>query len=197
MIPVHGATFLVGALLGPAAAGLFRVAREVGTGLMKPAELVNQALYPDIARLVRAGDRRRLARPAVRAGLMASAAGLAVTIIAWSAGELLLGMIFGADYAPAAPLLALLALSTSLRVSVIAADPLLYSLGKAGAPLAVATAANLLFVALLFWWLPDNGLIGAGWAFLTAALFSAAGSALLAWRLAQRSVSSPKQSAAG
>ena len=50
-LPGHLATFSVGMVLGPQSAGLMKVAQELGSGLAKPIDLINQAVYPDIARL--------------------------------------------------------------------------------------------------------------------------------------------------
>ena len=51
MVTGHMSTLLVGAVATPAAAGLFKVAREVATALTKPAELLTQSIYPEFARL--------------------------------------------------------------------------------------------------------------------------------------------------
>jgi O-antigen/teichoic acid export membrane protein len=177
LIPTQLSTLLVGAVLGPAAAGLFKVAREVGTGLMKPVELVNQALYPDLARLVATQHWSRLGRAAVRAGLIAGGVGLVVTLLVLLMGRPLLMAVFGKEFGDAAPLLALLSCATMVRVLAFAADPIMYALDRPSAPLRIAIVTNLIFVAMLVWRLPVDGLIGAGWSYLVlganAGLFSA------------------------
>jgi O-antigen/teichoic acid export membrane protein len=177
LIPTQLSTLLVGAILGPAAAGLFKVAREVGTGLMKPVELVNQALYPDLARLVATQHWSRLGRAAVRAGLIAGGVGLVVTLLVLLMGRPLLMAVFGKEFGDAAPLLALLSCATMVRVLAFAADPIMYALDRPSAPLSIAIVTNLIFVAMLVWRLPVDGLIGAGWSYLVlganAGLFSA------------------------
>ena len=177
LIPTQLSTFLVGAMLGPAAAGLFKVAREVGTGLMKPVELVNQALYPDLARLVAARNWPRLVRAAVRAGLMAGITGLGITLVVLAIGQTLLAAVFGAEFEAAASLLLMLSCATTVRVLAFAADPIMYALDRPSAPLRIALVTGLLFLAMLVWRLPQDGLTGAGWAYVmlgaSAGLFSA------------------------
>jgi O-antigen/teichoic acid export membrane protein len=166
MIPVQGSVFLVGALIGPGAAGLFRIAREIGTALGKPVDLVNQTIYPDIARLVRSQQWSRLLRTAVRAGLIAGVAGGLTTIAVAFAGRPLIDLLFGSEFGDASPLLLLLAIATTIRVLVFAADPMLYALGKPQAAMLVAVAATLLFLIVLIERIPDEGLMAAGIAYL-------------------------------
>ena len=201
LIPTHLSVLLVAALLGPAAAGIFRIAREFGTGMIKPVDLVAQALYPDMARLVAARSWRRLARAAVGAGLAAAATGAAVTLLVLIAGDALVNLIFGRDFVPAVPILIAMALATSIRMLAFAADPVMYALGRPGVPLAVSTASAGLFVAIMVWRLPVDGLAGAGWAFLAMGVLGCLLSALAASRMVgherRRDQAAPQDPAAG
>jgi O-antigen/teichoic acid export membrane protein len=192
---------LVASLLGPAAAGIFRIAREVGTGMIKPADLVAQALYPDMARLVAARNWRRLKRAAVGAGLAAAATGAAVTLLIVIAGDALVNLIFGHDFVPAVPILIAMALATSIRMLAFAADPVMYALGRPSVPLAVSTASAGLFVAIMVWRLPIDGLTGAGWAFLAMGVLGCLLSALAATRMVgrerRRDQAAPQEPAGG
>jgi O-antigen/teichoic acid export membrane protein len=134
--------------------------------MIKPVDLVAQALYPDMARLVAARNWRRLTRSAVGAGLAAGATGIAVTLLILVAGDALVQLIFGRDFIPAVPILIAMGLATSIRMLAFAADPVMYALGRPAVPLAVSTASAGLFVAIMVWRLPLDGLAGAGWAFL-------------------------------
>ena len=183
LIPTHLSVLLVAALLGPAAAGIFRIAREFGTGMIKPVDLVAQALYPDMARLVAARNWRRLMRSAVGAGLAAGATGIAVTLLILVAGDALVQLIFGRDFIPAVPILIAMGLATSIRMLAFAADPVMYALGRPAVPLAVSTTSAGLFVAIMVWRLPLDGLAGAGWAFLAMGVLGCLLSALAATQM--------------
>jgi O-antigen/teichoic acid export membrane protein len=181
LIPAQGSVFLVGALIGPGAAGLFRIAREIGTALGKPVDLINQAIFPDIARLVRSAQWSRLMRTAFRAGLVAGAAGAMVTVIIAIVGRPLIELLFGNEFGDAASLLLLLAIATMIRVLAFAADPVLYALNKPQAALSIAIATTLLFLMVLLWRIPSDGLMAAGIAYLA---MSSAGTLLsggVAW----------------
>ncbi|SFR82098.1 Membrane protein involved in the export of O-antigen and teichoic acid [Sphingomonas jatrophae] len=186
MIPTQLAVVLVGWKLGEAAAGLFRIARETGTGMMKPVDLVNQAVYPDMTRLVQAGSWRRLTRTAVRAGLAAGAIGAALTAAIWLAGDTIVSATFGKAYVGATPVLIAVCAATSLRVLAFAADPVMYAFGRPSVPLRIAAVSSGLFVLLMLWRLPLDGLIGAGWAFMGMSVVGALLSTVFAVRMVRR-----------
>lgn len=186
LIPTQLAVLIVASILGAAAAGVFRVAREVGTGMLKPVDVINQTIYPDMARLVATRNWRRLTRAAMRAGITACGVGLAVLLVILFAGDLLVGLIFGKEFVAAVPILTLMALGTSIRVLAFAADPIMYALGRPGYPLVLSLISAVLFIAVMVWRLPIDGAAGAGWAFLVMGATSGLLSALTAAWLIRR-----------
>ena len=132
LIPGQFSTFIVGALLGPHAAGLFKIAREVGTGIAKPVDLINQTVYPDIARLVASQEWSRLRRTVVSAGALAAGVSAIATLIIALWGEPAIVLIFGEEYGPAVPVLLLMSLATTISVTVFAVDPMMYAFGRPG-----------------------------------------------------------------
>ena len=170
LLPAHIATLVVGFVLGPAAAGLTRVAQDIGTAVAKPIDLMNQAVYPDISRLSAAEGWARLKKLIVRSGATAAAAGLVLTVILYFTGEMLIRLIFGPEYDDAIWLLLLISLATTVKVSVFAAEPTLYALGRPSGPLVIALAVILVFAGSLFAALPALGLLAVGIAYVAAAL---------------------------
>ena len=173
LVPNQLSVFLVGGIAGPAAAGLYKVAREIGTAIGKPVDLLNQALYPDLARLASSRDWRNLTWIAVRAGLMAGGVGALVYLLVLAAGETIVGALFGPDFVAAAPVLRLLVLATAISVTVFAAEPVLYALGRPDVLLKMSVLVNGGLFALMAWMLERMGLIGAGWASVIAAALGA------------------------
>ena len=76
LLPKHVSVLLAGSLLGPASAGLFRLAREFSTVLTQPALMLREVLFPDLTRSFHAEDgqirsvpfKTALVAGAVRAG---------------------------------------------------------------------------------------------------------------------------------
>jgi len=185
LVPNHLATYLVGGMLGPAAAGQFKVAREVATALGKPADLLNQTLYPDLARLALAKDWRQLLLAILRAAGMAFLLGLLFLVLILGWGDALIAAVFGKEFIDAAPILSLLVAATALAMTVFPAEPALYALGRPGVLLQISVASNLLLFALMVTLMGRFGLVGAGWAAIASTSLGAlllAASTLLALR---------------
>lgn len=172
LIPGHLSIFLVGALLSPAEAGLFKVAREIGAALSRPVLLLNQTVYPDVARFVVAREWARLKRLFVRAGMLAVAVNGAATLLILLVGKWLILSLFGPAYLAGLPVLIMISMATTISVSVFATEPTMHALGRPTQPLVIAIIANLAFLALLLWRVPLDGLVGAGWAYLAAGVIT-------------------------
>jgi O-antigen/teichoic acid export membrane protein len=169
-LPGHLATYVVGLTLGATPAGLMKVAQEIGTGLAKPIDLLNQAVYPDIARVAAAGQWRRLRKLVAKAGGSAAAVSAIITVALVVAGRPLIAAIFGEAFASAYELLILVSLATTLTVVVCAVDPALYAMGRPSRPLATSLISNVIFLATLLFALPRVGVIAGGLAYIAAAL---------------------------
>jgi O-antigen/teichoic acid export membrane protein len=170
LLPGHIATLAVGIVLGPAAAGLMKVAQEIGTALAKPIDLVNQTVYPDIARLASTASWRRLRRLILRSGMIASAAGALIALVLFLGGRSVIDLLFGASFTGAYALLVAISLATTATVSVFAVDPALYAVGKPSRPLLTSILANLAFVGAMFAGFEHLGLMAAGLAYASAAV---------------------------
>jgi len=157
------------------------VAREIGAALSRPVLLLNQTVYPDVARFVVAREWARLKRLYVRAGMLAVAVNGAATLLIVLMGKWLIFSLFGPAYLAGLPVLIMISVATTISVSVFATEPVMHALGRPTPPLVIAVAANLVFLALLLWRVPLDGLVGAGWAYLAAGLITTVLSIALVW----------------
>lgn len=169
LVTGHMATFLVGVVAGPAAAGLYKIGKDVATTLTKPAELLNQSIYPEFARLGSDGAWASFPRLIVRGGLLGGSAGIALLALALLGGEWFLTLIFGPEFAAAHVVLILLLAAATLTIAGFSMDPALYAMGRPGIPFQVnAVAVFLVFVPLLLWLGERLGATGAGVAALAS-----------------------------
>ncbi|MBT8071624.1 MAG: oligosaccharide flippase family protein, partial [Gammaproteobacteria bacterium] len=92
LLPKHVSVLLAGSLLGPAAAGMFRLARDFSSILSKPAMMLREVLFPDLSRILHneAEGFHKLGFRAVRA---AGVAGLLLVLLSIPAAGPLLGLI--------------------------------------------------------------------------------------------------------
>jgi O-antigen/teichoic acid export membrane protein len=158
LLPKHVSTLLAGSLLGPAAAGLFRLAREFSTVLTQPALLLREVLFPDLSRSVHAEDGNIQTVP-FRTAMIAGAVGLAFVLLSLLIGPPILAVV-GDEYLTAAPLLTLLLLAASFDLASASLRAAAYAVGKASSILRIHVLSISVYIAAFFaitLWLGLNG----------------------------------------
>jgi|GEM_PF-2197600 len=166
---------LTGALIGPAAAGLFRVAQQFADILIKPAnKLLVPAIYTDLTE--QKGNLPGAKDLSMKTILMAAAPAIALFSILVVAGQWLILAAVGIEYADAYIPMVILAFGGLCVVASFPLEPLLITNGKIFTTSVIriitAGAYFALFIALCNLY----GLIGAALAtclygMITAALF--------------------------
>ncbi len=158
----HVATLGVGAMLGPAAAALWKVGRQIADAVAKPAKLLSQPLYPELARLRAAGSEAMMMKVAARVAMIAGGVASVLLLAAMLAGPAILTLVMGREFAAAAPVMTWQVAAVTLGVFALPLEPMLISLGKAGSVVCVQVAAVLAYVGILWLVAPSFGLVGAG-----------------------------------
>jgi O-antigen/teichoic acid export membrane protein len=153
-------TLLVGFLLGPGAAGLFRVAKDFANILSTPAVLMRQVLFPELTRAWHTGQ-GDLKGKAYRISISAGLGGLLLVALSLPLGPYLLELI-GDDYSVAALLLTLLLTSASLDLAAAPVRSAAYAVGKAGSVLKIHLLCMVLYLALFVLLAEPMGLTGPG-----------------------------------
>ena len=179
---------VVGGLLGPAGAALFRVASTLADAAQKPADLLGKVFYPEIVRMDLSS-----ARPwklMMRGSALASGVALLAIILMVLGGKPLMSLLFGKAFIGAyAPLVVLTALPF-IAVFSFPLAPMLYALGRSDGPLKAKIFGSVVFfvtIAPLSWALD---VIGAAIALVLANAVNA-GTMMLQLRREHRRVRSP------
>ena len=184
LLPKHVSVLLAGALLGPASAGLFRLAREFSTVLTQPAVALREVLFPDLTRSFHAEDGGIQSVP-FKTAIFAGAAGLAFVVFSLFFGKPLLGII-GEEYVPAATLLSLLLLAASFDLANAPLRAAAYAMGRAGMVLNIHIGGIVTYLAMFFLLTPLTGLTGPGLAAVLASLLALSLTARLVAQLSAR-----------
>ena len=174
------ARLFVGALLTPAAGGLYRVASALADAAQKPTEFLSKAFYPEVARLDPSS--KTPWRLMLRATAVSTAVGLLMCLIAILFGRFLLSQLFGAEFAGAYGVLVVLLGAPLLAMVSFPIPPMLYAIGRTNAPLLANLAGALIYVAAIFPLTARFGLIGAGLAFLAGRAMTVIGMSVALWR---------------
>jgi O-antigen/teichoic acid export membrane protein len=180
LLPKHVAILLAGSLLGPAQAGLFRLAREFSTVLTQPAVMLRDVLFPDLTRSFHAKDGHIRSVP-FKTALVAGAVGMVFVLVSIFFGKDLLGIV-GEEYTAASTLLTLLLIAASFDLASASLRAAAYAIGKAGSILRIHMVSIITYILMFFVLTPVIGLNGPGLAAILASLFAM----VLTIRLLQR-----------
>ena len=170
---VHIATLIVGFLMGPVAAGLFKIAQEASSVLLKPALLFNETVYPEMAKIAVNKDYRRLWSVITHSALVAGAIAGIILLVIFVFGQSLLSLFFGAEYINAYDVLILLMIAAAMMMTTFALDPALYSIGRPDISMNVRIVTTILHISIMILLLQEIGLVGAGIAAIAGNLATA------------------------
>lgn len=176
----HLGLLAVGWLVGPAAAGLFRIARQLAEVLTKANRtLLTPAIYPELARLTARGDiggrRDMVIRSALLMGGMSAVAFGVLALF----GEPLITLIAGSGFEDAYGTMLLLALAGVVSNCTFPLEPLLISVGRVNETVIIRTAATITYLALIYPLLVETGPIGAG---IAACAYASTGAVMFGLR---------------
>jgi len=156
-------TVLVGIVLGPVSAGLFKIAMTFFDATGTPAKLLEKSFYPEIMRLD-----PRTKKPWVlglRSALLAGGIGIAVSLLVIIVGKPLINFVFGFKYLEAYDLIQIMLGAIIISMVGFPQESLLFMAGKQRAFLVVQTVSAASYIVLLvamshFW-----GVQGAAFAY--------------------------------
>jgi O-antigen/teichoic acid export membrane protein len=163
---------LIGATLGSVAVGLYSLALRVTSVLAVPAQVLGQAAYAELARLVAAGGHGAPLRAALNQSLrIAAVAAAPVVLILLVFGRQVAVLIGGPAYAGTAGLLVWLTLARAILLAGPPASAALVALGRPALSVLANLGSAFATLPLLFVLLRTVGVAGAAWsAVIQAAL---------------------------
>jgi O-antigen/teichoic acid export membrane protein len=172
------ARLVVGGLLGPAGAALFRVASSLSDSASKPADMLGKAFYPEIVRMDL--TTKKPWKLMVRGTALASAVALIVILILVLGGKSIVSLRFGEEFLGAYDALLILMIEPFLSVFSFPLPPMLYALDRPDAVVKARLAGTLVYFAIIAPLCWAFGIIGAAIAFVLGNLATIA---ILLWQL--------------
>lgn len=163
---------VVGGLLGPAGAALFRVASTLADSAQKPADLLGKAFYPQVMRMDLTS--KQPWKLMLRGTALVSLIMLLAIILLVVGGKPLMALVFGKAFLGAyEPLMILMAIPF-LGIFSFPLTPMLYALGRSDGPLKAKLLGSVVFfvtIAPLSW---QWNIVGAAIALVLANLVNTA-----------------------
>lgn len=179
----HLVTLMVGGLLGPADAALWRIGRQVADAIAKPVRLLIPALYPELVRLRAERREKTMWRLTGRITIAASAVGLLLLAVSGFAGAPLLRLVMGAGFAAAAGVMTWQVAAAVVNLVSLPLEPMVISLGQAGATVRVRVVVAAAYAATLPFLIRRFGVEAAGAALVASSVAIALG---MLWLLLRR-----------
>lgn len=140
---------IIGGILGPSSAGLYQLAKRIGLIAAKFAKPLQQAIYPELARMWTRGETARFRATVLAANLVLLAGTIVILAVLVLYGEPLVRLYFGADFVAAVPLIIVQAVAAGLLLSGTIFGPALLSMGDHWALLRVTLIGSAVFFAVL------------------------------------------------
>lgn len=165
---------MVGGVAGAAATGSYRVAQQIGGSASKLSQILSRSLFPEFVRDrhdARAGGSQILLRRVVR--MVAAGGGMVMLGIIFG-GQWMIGLLAGAGFEDAYPLLLLLAAASLVDLLAAACEPALVAAGRQGTALSIRLAATATLFPLAWVFYLIFGMAGIAGAVLVSAMCSAA-----------------------
>src|SRR5258708_32161955 len=134
---------VVGGLLGPAGAALFRVASTLAEGAQKPSDLLGRAFYPEVMRMDLSSNKPW--KLMMRGSALVSIVMLLAIVLMIIGGKPLMVLLFGKDFAGAYAPLVILTAIPFLGIFSFPLSPMLYALVRSDGPLRAKLLGSLAF----------------------------------------------------
>ncbi len=154
-------TLLVGAMLDPAAAGFYHIAKRVAKFAQQAGAQVQAVVFPEVAKLWSAGKKKEFKRVVVQTELMLAGVGLFGVVAMIFAADPLVRLFVGPEFKPAAQLLIVQIMAVALVLCGSTSRVALLSMGKEVPILYVSIASTVIFFITAFLLLPKMGAMGA------------------------------------
>ena len=174
------ARLIVGGLLGPTGAALFRVASSLADSAQKPSDLLARAFFPEVVRMDL--STRKPWKLMLRGTALAGMVALAAVLLLLVAGQPLINLLFGHEFAGAYPVIMVLILAPLLGIISFPLPSMLYALDRPDAPLKARLVGTILFFAIIAPLAWQFGVIGAAMAFVIGTAAMVAVLMLQLWR---------------
>jgi len=163
------AVLIVGLFVGPAGAGLYRLANQLANSLTKISSLLSRSIFVELTRTHSSHGADALRTLFRRTNRLALIAGAVIIALILTIGHPLLGLIAGKAFLPAYPLLLLLGVSACIDLVGVSYRPLLMATDRASLSLRITFIATALLLGLQAALLPIYGTMGAAAANIIAA----------------------------
>ena len=164
----HLPTLLVMGVFGPAWVAVFKIAEEAAKLLSEAFRLLDQVIYPELAKMVSVGQAAKILKLVTKTAVMLLTFGLVMAIFVSFAGTKILPLVFSDDYLMSAPLGSLLVFAAALMGIAAPLFPVLYAADRPERAIYARGTGVIIYVIAFFVLSFTIGKMAPGWAAIIA-----------------------------
>lgn len=157
----QGDVVLLGWLAGSSAAGVYRIAKAAAAPVLQLGFPVQQAAFPEMARLHAEGKHDRFDREGIMYCAIGAGIGLVCIFVAWIAGPMIIWIMAGAGNDAAVPVMTAAVIAHAIYLTGIALLPMASALERMDGFLIATIVSALAFGAAAMFAIGQWGAIGA------------------------------------
>lgn len=161
---VHLPVLLVMGVFGPVWVTVYRWAEEIAKLLSEGFKLLDQVIYPELAKMVSAGEAEKIWRLVIRSAFILLSVGLLASLIVWITVGPLFSLFFSEDYREVAPLASLLVPAAAFLGMAAPLYPVLYATDHPERAIYARGAGVVVYIISFFALSATIGHMAPGWA---------------------------------
>lgn len=161
---VHLPVLLVMGVFGPVWVSVYRWAEEIAKLLSEGFKLLDQVIYPELAKMVSAGEAAKIWRLVMRSAVILLSVGLLASLFIWLSLGPIFGYFLSDDYREVAPLASLLVPAAALLGMAAPLYPVLYATNHPERAIYARGAGVVVYIISFFALSAMIGHMAPGWA---------------------------------
>jgi O-antigen/teichoic acid export membrane protein/phosphatidylglycerophosphate synthase len=161
---VHLPVLMVMAVFGPVWVTVYRWAEEIAKLLSEGFKLLDQVIYPELAKMVSAGEAEKIWRLVMRSAVILLSVGLLASLFIWLSLGSILGVFLSEEYRDVAPLASLLVPAAALLGMAAPLYPVLYATDHPERAIYARGAGVVVYIVSFFALSATIGHMAPGWA---------------------------------
>ena len=162
----HLPALMVMGVFGAVWVAVYRIAEETAKLLSEGFKLLDQVIYPELAKMVSLGEAEKIWKLVTRAAMILLSFGLVMAAFVQFAGPEILSRIFSADFEQAVPLASLLVLAAAVTGIAAPLYPVLYAADRPERAIYARGTGVLIYITAFIIFSFTVGKMAPGWAAL-------------------------------
>lgn len=169
---LHLPSLLVFTLFGATWTAIYKVAEEVAKLLSEGFKLLDQVIYPELARMISQGQVKKIWRLTTRAAVILFLFGSLMSAVFFVFGEAILRLLANENFEPAVPLAMILVPAAALMGATAPLYPVFFAADHPERAIMARGAGVIIYIASLFIMAKIIGPMAAAWAVLVGNLLT-------------------------